>query len=153
MVYCQLLGGKTHDIINLSPCFSIGEYVEIADRGHQYNAYTTAFKYFWGNEECYYLTKNNYGEIWKIINIALHPNGVDVLYHIRNRKGDNAVVSYGSIKRSKFHKRNRRIMRDILIYQLPFNNGFVQTHNWTNKLWNFYKDGEIIKNEKYDGLY
>lgn len=131
--------------------FCIGDYVHVSDIGHQYTSYTRAFKYFWGdtpNVDLHNVVKTD--NLWKIINMTAHgSNYNNILCHIRNRKGDNAVIGIDGLKLSNFHKRNRRPIKPIIIYQLP-NIGNVTTHDWHEKLWDFYyKNGEIIKKINY----
>lgn len=119
----------------------IGDYVEIADTGCQYPSYTTAFMYFWGNnassvnlDHIQYETD----KIWKVINMAAHPTLFrGIICHIRNRKGDNAVIALEGLRKSKFHKRNREPIEKIVISQLPHIGG-VQSHDWHEKLWEIY---------------
>lgn len=139
---------KTRDgkEVNLQSEFDIGEYVEVVNTGCQYSSFATAFLYFWGNTDtinlpynyCINNPKNNYyGGVWKVINIALHETpGLGLIYHIRNRNGDNCVIGPDGIKHLNFHKRNRN--NKIMVYQIPKNEDEVK-HDWSEKLY------EIIK--------
>lgn len=132
--------------VNLQSEFDIGEYVEVVDTGCQYSSFAAAFLYFWGNTDTINLPfkygvnnpkDNYYGGVWKVINIALHETpGLGLIYHIRNRNGDNCVVSRSGIKHLNFHKRNRN--NKIMVYQIPKNEDEVK-HDWSEKLY------EIIK--------
>lgn len=126
----------------------IGDYVEVLNGKYQYSTYTTAFKYFWGDERSTNLSdvKDN---VWKVINMACHSGFYNsILVHIRNRKGDNVVIGLGGLVKSKFHSKNREPINDVVIYQLPYI-GDVVPHDWHEKLWDYYENGKIIKKEKH----
>ena len=141
-------------IIGINIKLSIGDYVHIKDAGCQYSSYTNAFQYFWGDSlsrrNLHDIDKND--NIWKIINMVVHGNNCDmVICHIRNRKGDNAVIGIDGLELANFHKRNREPIKSFLIYQLPFFSGDSILHDWHDKLWDFY-DSETrkeIKREKH----
>ena len=134
--------------------FNIGDYVKVVDTGHQYSSYDTAFKFFWGNKERFYLPycANEYEnesdfqsamaripQRWKVINMAVHDFFPDtIVYHIRSIDGKNCVVGAGAIKLLNFHHRNREPIGKIMIYQLP-SNGNVMKHKWTEKLYKIIK--------------
>jgi hypothetical protein len=128
--------------------------VKVVDTGHQYSSYDTAFKFFWGNKERFYLPYS-VGEYendiayqaamarmpqrWKIINMAVHDLSPDtILYHIRSEDGKNCVVKDEAIELIDFHRRNREHVSKIMIYQLP-TNGRVMKHKWTDKLYKIIK--------------
>lgn len=117
--------------------FNIGDYVKVVESGHQYSAFTNAFIYFWGNIKCHHLTEEDKKAHWKVINMALHPNGVTVLYHIRDVSGKNVVVNSCAIKRDNFHKRNRTNIKEMVIYQIPTSTSITQEHTWKDKLWEY----------------
>ena len=127
-------------IIGINIKLSIGDYVHIKDAGCQYCSYTTAFQYFWGDSlsrrNLHDIDKND--NIWKIINMVVHGSDWNkVICHIRNRKGDNAVIGIDGLELANFHKRNREPIKSFLIYQLPFI-GDSTSHDWHDKLWDFY---------------
>ncbi len=134
--------------------FNIGDYVKVVNTGHQYSSYNTAFEFFWGTTERFYLPYS-VGEYenesdfqaamaripqrWKVINMAVHDFSPDViLYHIRSEEGKNCVVNDGAIELIDFHHRNREHVSKIMIYQLPAN-GRVMKHKWTEKLYKIIK--------------
>ena len=146
-------------IIGINIKLSIGDYVHIKDAGCQYCSYTTAFQYFWGdilprrNLHDFDLSRRNLHDIdkndkiWKIINMVVHGSDWNkVICHIRNRKGDNAVIGIDGLELANFHKRNREPIKSFLIYQLPFI-GDSMPHDWHDKLWDFY-DNETMKEIK-----
>lgn len=135
--------------------FNIGDYVKVVDGGHQYSSYDTAFEFFWGNKERFYLPYSGADEYenesdfqaamaripqrWKVINMAVHDLSPHViLYHIRSEDGKNCVVNDGAIELIDFHHRNREHVSKIMIYQLPLN-GRVMKHQWTEKLYKIIK--------------
>jgi hypothetical protein len=128
----------------------IGDYVHIKDRGHQYCSYTLAFNYLWGNKESIELYKvPNTDNIWKVINIVVHGSFYDIpMCHIRNRRGDNVIMSIYGLAKSNFHKRNRTSIKDIVIYQMPYL-GDTPPHDWHEKLWDFFENGKIVKRKQY----
>jgi ribosomal protein L22 len=70
--------------------------------------------------------------------MAAHGMFLDaIICHIRNRKGDNAVIALEGLRKSKFHKRNREPIEKMVISQLP-HIGRVQPHDWHEKLWEIY---------------
>lgn len=125
---------KYGDLQPINSKFEIGDYVEVVDSGHQYSTYTDAFKYFWGDSKNYYIPSNKSKFIWKIINMAVHPNDGNILYHIRTCDGKNAVVNEQAITLSNFHKRNRCHLHTIVLHQLPMD-GNSKPHKWTEKLY------------------
>ena len=135
--------------------FNIGDYVKVVNTGHQYSSYDTAFKFFWGNKERFYLPYYGVDEYesesdfqaamaripqrWKVINMVVHDMSPDIiLYHIRSEDGKNCVVNSGAIELIDFHHRNREHVGKIMIYQLP-SNGRVMKHKWTDKLYKIIK--------------
>jgi len=139
-VYIKFINGK---IEKTHSRFNIGDYVNIKDARYQYNAFTKAFKYFWGNEKVKYLSSEN-KEIWKIINIAAHPfYNCCLIYYIRNIKGENAIIGGDGLKKINYHKRNRENIKNIIVYEIPM--FITKTHNWNDKLWDFYDNRKIIK--------
>ena len=145
MTYCKLNNGKIKQINNE---FDVGDYVYITDTRQQYSLYVTAFYYFFREDSSFYLSDKERGEVWKIINMAVHvKNDSDILYHIRNREGKNAVIHQDGLEFARFHHRNRICIRDKLIYQLPPTGSCIM-HNWRDKLWDFYEDGKIIENKR-----
>ena len=143
-LYVKRNDGK---IFKTYPRFCIGDYVKIKDFGWQYKTYERAFIYFWGDKETTDIDESNVGRRWKIINIALHANGWDLIYHIRSSFGENAVMGGKGLMWSFFHKRNRENVKNVLIYQLPSYKDPIP-HHWKDKLWDFYEDGKIIKNKR-----
>ena len=125
---------KYGDLQPISSKFEIGDYVEVMDAGHQYSTYTDAFRYFWGNDRNYYIPYHKSKFIWKIINMAIHPNDGNILYHIRTSDGKNAVVNEQAITLSNFHKRNRCHLHTIVLHQLQ-TLGDSKSHKWTEKLY------------------
>ncbi len=144
MIYCKFNDGHVR-LIN--SYFFVGDYVKIVNCGRQYDTYRNAFLYFWGEDKHYYLLEKDKSQIWKVINIVMHENGGTLLYHIRNIKGDNSVVNASAIEPSTHHMKNRCCAKNMLIYQLPYNNN-VMRHSWRDKLWDFYEDGKIVKNKR-----
>lgn len=142
-IYCKFKDGH---IGLINPYFFVGDYVRIDDWAHQYDRYHDAYLYFWGEDKHYFLLENDKSQIWKVINIVMHENGRTLLYHIRNVKGDNSVVNASAIRPSTHHMRNRCCAKNMLIYQLPYNDN-VTPHSWRDKLWDFYEEGKIVKNK------
>ncbi len=128
--------------------FCIGDYVKIVCVGAQYDSYRDAFNYFWGNSKNTHLSDKNIGETWKVMNIAFHPSHDEFIYYIRNIKGENAVIGGDGIELIPFHKRNRSNIKKIVVYQLPFISDSNMTHEWDDKLWDFYEDNKIVKNKR-----
>ena len=145
MVYFKLNSGYIGLIS--STMATIGDYVDIVHPGHHYKTYIGAFEYFGKNLIWHSLTEEDCSEPWKIINIALHENHTTILYHIRNRKGENAVVNCSAFIRSNFHKKNRENIKNIIIYQI-LERSEQNQHNWMEKLWDFYENGKIIENKR-----
>lgn len=126
--------------------FNIGDYVKVVNTGHQYSSYNTAFKFFWGDTDRYYLPyigdeyeMARMPQRWKVINMAvpnMPPNCI--LYHIRSEDGKNCVVNEGAIKLMDFHHRNREPIGKLMIYQLPSNDNVIK-HQWTEKLYKIIK--------------
>ena len=140
---------KLHDgkEVQMYSKFNIGDYVKVVHTGHQYSSYNTAFKFFWGDTDRYYLPygadyeekKRDMPTRWKVINMAVHDMSPDIiLYHIRSEDGKNCVVNSGAIELIDFHHRNREHVGKIMIYQLPAN-GRVMKHKWTDKLYKIIK--------------
>ena len=136
----KLRDGK---IRHLNVKLNIGDYVRIKDIGGYYPTYTQAFLYFWGINDTYHPTNEDKRIDWKIINMAYHsidfPND-GLLVHIRSRDGKNLVVGEKYIELSKFHIRNRKPIKPIMIYQLPYFNEELESHSWTEKLFEYCKD-------------
>lgn len=128
--------------------FCIGEYVKIIDTGCQYSTYDAAFLYFWGDKKNVYLNEHSKEQYWKIINMAVHCSMPRIIYHIRNCKGENAVIGGDGIESVTFHKRNRNTCRSIVIEKLPLSSASTQKHNWKDKLWDFYENGNLIENKR-----
>lgn len=130
-VIAKLVDGKE---IEKDTPFNIGDFVKVTDSWHQYSAYRDAFNYFWGNNKAYYLPYEGKDtpKIWKIINMALHPSNGKILYHIRTIDGKNAVVNGSALKKIEYHKRNRKNIHPIMIYQLCIN---PMPHSWKEKLY------------------
>lgn len=146
---------KLHDKeVTMYSKFNIGDYVKVVDTGHQYSSYDTAFEFFWGNKERFYLPYNadeyenesdfqaamaRIPQRWKVINMVVHDLSSDIiLYHIRSEDGKNCVVNDYAIELINFHRRNREHVGKIMIYQLP-TNGKVMKHKWTDKLYKIIK--------------
>lgn len=135
------------DEVKLYSNFNIGDYVKVTNPRQQYPSYDTAFEFFWGDTERYYIPygtshEEKNGEMptrWKVINMAIHPvvNNA-ILYHIRDIDGKNCVVNAGAIKLMDFHHRNREPIGKLMIYQLPWD-GNVMKHKWTDKLYKIIK--------------
>lgn len=139
-VFCELKNGNT---IQLQSKVFIGDYVELTDCGGQYSAYTDAFLYFWGDKKSYYI-EYNLGDwkplnvvpkYWKVINMAVNPDGRTLMYHIRSVDGKNCVVNGNAIELSSFHKRNRIPNGKVMVYQLRNNSADIVAHEWTDKLY------------------
>jgi len=135
--------------------YHIGDYVKIWYSGYQYPSYATAFQYFWGTYVTTDLEKNELVEdTWKIMNFSVHADysslHTSLLIHIRNRKGDNVVISENGIRPLNFHKRNREPIHTMVIYPIPKSMMKAEDlhHTWKSKLWDYYEDGEIVKNKR-----
>lgn len=136
-------------VLNNIP-FCIGDYVMVTDAGCQYPTYHKAYRYFWGNNECVNLHESlkKGDNVWKIMNMAAHGNNyTKMLYHIRNRRGENAVIGGNGILNLKFHRKNRNHVHEVVIYQIPQYSEVVP-HEWDDKLWDYYIDGEVVNNKK-----
>ena len=125
--------------IKLETKFEIGDYVNIVYPGCQYSRYDKAFKYFWGNDKNYYILCAD-STIWKVINMAFHPSNGKIIYHIRTVDGKNAVVSGGALKKIEYHKRNRKNIHPIMIYQLCIN---PMPHSWKEKLYKVLDEDNV----------
>lgn len=144
LISAKLNSGEV--ITKYSP-INIGDYVIVTDYWQQYDSFLSAFIYFWGSTNRTKLTRNNSYQNWKVMNIALHPNALDLIYHIRSIKGENAVVSNRAITLTNFHRRNRDNIRRIIIYQISKNTEPFP-HEWDDKLWDFYENGKIVSNKR-----
>ena len=97
----------------------IGDIVKITDGGEQYSTYTTAYRYFWGNEQRYsvpYSFNNHCGDTnvtlndienrWIVANMAVHDAFKDeIILHLRSRDFKNCVVSIHGVRVVKPIKR------------------------------------------------
>ena len=127
--------------------FDIGDYVKVTNPGFQYTTYENAFKYFWGDTKTTYIESEHKADklnrVWKVINMVVHESStadyLDIMCHIRSKKGENAVIGVHGLTKLHYHHRNRT--RDIRITQLPYH-GDVEPHDWRDKLYEVIEDGK-----------
>lgn len=95
---------KTNDGRWLKTKFRLGDVVRIDNLGVRYDYYEDAFRFFNILDKtkeiggcCLldypYDLRNN----WIVINIAIHNNGYDILYHLINRKKQHVIINEDGI--------------------------------------------------------
>lgn len=135
------------DEVKVAVHFDIGDYVKVSNTGFQYTTYENAFKYFWGDTKTTYIESDHKADklnrVWKVINMVVHESStvdyLDIMCHIRSKKGENAVIGVHGLTKLHYHHRNR--VRNIRITQLPYH-GNVKPHSWKEKLYEVIEDGK-----------
>lgn len=87
-------------LTKISP-IKIGDLVNVTNYGERYNAYTGAFNFFWGGDDCYHFSYDNEPsekKLWKVMGLARHGYGNQILAYIQDREFNKLVINFDALK-------------------------------------------------------